>query len=373
MRRLLAALLLLGVLGGGWWWGARWVDAAINAPGPLPAAQAVIIPREGLVPLSQDLVSLGLIERPWLFRLAARLSRADGRLNAAEFEFPAHGSIADVLHVLRTARPVLHKITIPEGLTAQQITVLLQAAEPASGPVPPLAEGQFFPDTYEFQRGLSRAALVRLATARMDHLLAAEWDNRVAGLPISSPAQALILASMVERETARSLDRPHIAAVFENRLRLGMKLESDPTVVYDASNGLGRLDHPITRAELDAATPHNTYVIPGLPPTPIASPGLAAIHAVLHPAASSDLYFVANGDGQGGSDFAASLKGHEKNVKNGGPSGSKRGGILFVKKNPSPSPYFSTFAGTTGGPPGSRDAAIRSSIQPGYSPGRSLT
>jgi UPF0755 protein len=310
IARLVLILLVAAVLAGG----AAWLRRQMAAPGPLPAATDIVIPREGLAPLSRDLVGLHLIENPLAFRLAALVTRDEGRLHAAEYAFPAQATILDVLRILRANKPVMHKLTIPEGLTAQEITRLLDDADAASGPVPQLEEGEFFPDTYEFQRGTSRAALVQLARAEMSRVMDAEWQNRVAGLPVQTPQQALILASMVERETALSADRPHIAAVFENRLRLGMKLESDPTVVYGASNGLGKLDHPITKAELEQATPYNTYVIPALPPTPIASPGRAAIHAVLHPAASEDLYFVANGSG-GGSDFAPNLKTHQKNVE----------------------------------------------------------
>ncbi len=311
MRRLFTAGLLLTLLAGGM--GLTWLRRAANAPGPLPTPSDLVIPREGVAPLSRDLAALHLVKDPLVFRMAALLSHGDGNLHAAEFSFPAQASVAQVLQILRTAKPVLHKLTIPEGLTAQQIAILLTNANAASGPVPPLTEGELFPDTYKFERGVSRAALVRMAKAQMDKVLQEEWQDRVAGLPLATPEQALILASIVEHETALPDERPHVAAVFENRLRAGMKLESDPTVIYGASNGLGELDHPITRAELDAATPYNTYVITGLPPTPIASPGRAAIHAVLHPLASEDLYFVANGTG--GSSFAPTLSEHKQNVE----------------------------------------------------------
>ncbi len=284
----------------------------MKAPGPLPSAIAFVVPHQGLEALSQTLADAHIIADPSIFRWGAWLTRTNGALHAAEFAFPAGASVDDVLRTLRTAKPVQHRVTIPEGLTVIEITAILNHAEAASGPVPSFGEGEFFPDTYQFEHGMTRADLVAGARTRMTQILNEEWSNRDAGLPLTSPAQALTLASIVERETALPEERPHVAAVFLNRLRLGMKLESDPTVVYGASNGQGKLDRSISHADLALATPFNTYVIQGLPPGPIASPGRASIHAVLHPAPSEDLYFVANGSG--GHSFAATLAQHDKNV-----------------------------------------------------------
>jgi len=313
LRRLTGALFLLFLLtvitGAA---GLIWLRHQITQPGPLPAATAFVVPHQGLAPLSETLQDARIVNNALVFRLAALLTRADGPLHAAEFAFPPHATIDDVLVILRTARPVLHRVTIPEGLTARQITAIIDHADAAEGDTPPIAEGQVFPDTYEFERGTSRAALVAHASARMQDILDQEWQDRVAGLPLVSPAQALTLASIVERETALPAERPEVAAVFLNRLRIGMKLESDPTVVYGASAGMGRLDRPISRADLNQVTAYNTYIIPGLPPGPIASPGRAALHAVMHPADSEALYFVANGTG--GHSFAATLAEHQQNV-----------------------------------------------------------
>ena len=170
-------------------------------------------------------------------------------------------------------------------------------------------EGSFLPQTYDYEYGAGRAGIVARAQAAMAKALAAAWSDRAPGLPLSSPRDALILASIVERETAKPEERPHVAAVYLNRLRLGMKLQADPTVIYLASNGAGVLDHRLTRAELRRNDPFNTYRSLGLPPAPICSPSLDSLHAVLHPMASDDLFFVA--DGTGGHVFSRSYEAHD--------------------------------------------------------------
>jgi len=302
------AILVVAAAGAG----VLWLRHAMRLPGPLPTATDFVVPREGLDTLSRTLAAAHIVADPLVFRWGERLTRSEGPIHAAEFAFPAGASVDEVLRILRTAKPVLHRVTIPEGLTAIEIAGILADAEAASGPVPHLDEGEFFPDTYEFVRGVPRAGLVALARTRMQRILTEEWQDRDPGLPLTSPEQALTLASMVERETALPAERPLVASVFLNRLRLGMKLESDPTVIFGASNGVGKLDRPISRADLETPTPYNTYLIAGLPPGPIGSPGRAAIHAVLHPAPSEYLYFVANGSG--GHNFSATLAEHLVNV-----------------------------------------------------------
>jgi UPF0755 protein len=273
-----------------------------------------MLPRGGPARLAPALAAAGLLARPWTqpwaFALALRASGTHPR--AGEFAFPAHASLAEVLAILRDARPVQHRLTIPEGLTAAQIALLLDRAEALAGAdvLPP--EGGVLPQTYDYERGTTRAALLTRAEAAMRRALADAWAVRAPGLPLASPAQALTLASIVERETARPEERAHVAAVFANRLRLGMKLQSDATVAYAASGGLGRLDRPLSRADLASATPYNTYRLAGLPPAPIASPGLDSLRAATQPAASDDLYFVA--DGSGGHVFAHDLDSHNRNV-----------------------------------------------------------
>jgi UPF0755 protein len=214
--------------------------------------------------------------------------------------------------VLRTGRPVQHRITIPEGLTAAQVALLLDRTPTLAGETPVPPEGAVLPETYEFELGTSRDALAERASAAMARALAQAWEQREDGLPLTDPQDMLILASMVERETARPEERPLVAAVYLNRLRRGMKLQSDPTVAYAVSGGTGTLERSLTRADLDWPTPYNTYRVTGLPPGPIDSPGLASLRAVAHPAHTDDLYFVA--DGTGGHAFSRTLDEHNRNV-----------------------------------------------------------
>jgi UPF0755 protein len=280
--------------------------------GPLAEARDVVVPHGGLAEVARTLQAAGVVRSSLLFRAAALATVADGPLHAAELAFPPHASLRTVLTVLRTARPVEHRLTIPEGLTAAQIGALLAAAPALAGDVALPPEGAVLPQTYDYQYGTTRAAMLARAEAAMTRALDAAWDTRAPGLPLTSPQQALILASIVERETARPEERPHVAAVFLNRLRLGMKLQADPTVIYGASGGLGTLDRKLTRADLAREDAYNTYRIEGLPAAPICAPGIASLLAVTRPAASDDLYFVA--DGTGGHSFARTLEEHDRNV-----------------------------------------------------------
>jgi UPF0755 protein len=302
---LLSTAALSAAVAGGWLF---WTDG-VPGSGPLPEAAAVVVPHGGTRQLAEALQAAGVIDRPLLFQAAAWLTRGEGALHAAEFAFPAHASIRQVLAVLRTAHPVEHHFTIAEGLTGQQIAGLLGRTEAMTGEARTIEEGAVLPQTYDYEFGADRSGLVARAKAAMDKELAAAWANRTPGLPLSGARDALILASIVERETAKPEERPHVAAVYLNRLRQGMKLQADPTVVYFASGGSGVLDHPLTRAELGRDDPFNTYRSAGLPPAPICSPGADTLRAVLHPAASDDLFFVA--DGTGGHVFSRSYEAHD--------------------------------------------------------------
>ncbi len=218
----------------------------------------------------------------------------------------------EIVAILIAGKSIQHKLTIAEGLTSQMAYNLIaddRVLTGDAGPVPP--EGALLPETYLFTRGTTRAQLIARMEAAQKTLLARLWPTRAKDLPVTTPEQAIILASIVEKETALPAERRHIAAVFENRLHLGMKLQSDPTIIYGITRGypLGR---GIRESELNGATPYNTYVIAGLPPTPICNPGKDSIEAVLDPAQSKDLYFVA--DGTGGHVFAATMAEHRKNV-----------------------------------------------------------
>ncbi|MDQ2763994.1 MAG: endolytic transglycosylase MltG, partial [Pseudomonadota bacterium] len=288
-----ALLFVLGVLGAGAFLALRRFDA----PGPLPAASAIVVPRGGIDELSHALAAKTVIAHAIELRVAALITRGAGPLHAGELAFPAHASLRQVLAVLRFGKPVQHKLTIPDGLTAAQVALVVERGPALQGAPTLPPEGSVLPDTYLYDRDTERTALLARAEAAMTRALAVAWATRAPGLPITTPQQAVTLASIVEQETARPEERPHVAAVFINRLRLGMKLQSDPTVIYAVSGGLGALDRPLSHADLAVDSPYNTYRHAGLPPTPISMPSLAAIQAVLHPMLSDDLYFVADGTG----------------------------------------------------------------------------
>jgi UPF0755 protein len=308
MRLLVGFLLLLAVAAGGAFYGYR----RYEAPGPLPAATAVVVPRGGVDQVAASLQLAGVIAHGWEFQAALLATRAQGSIHAAELEFPAGASLRQVLAVLRAGKPVQHRLTIAEGLTAAQVAALLNRTDALDGATPAIGEGSLLPETYAYERGYARTSLVERAVRAMERALDQAWSTRGPDLPLASPRQALILASIVERETAKAEERPRVAAVYLNRLRRGMKLQSDPTVVYGVSGGLGTLDHGLTRAELDQDTPYNTYRISGLPPGPICMPGVSSLRAVMQPADSDELYFVA--DGTGGHVFARTEQEHLRNV-----------------------------------------------------------
>lgn len=282
-----------------------------DAPGPLSAPRNVIVAAGGSIGVARDLHAAGVIDDPRIFRLLAWWSREDGALRAAEFAFPARASLRQVLIILRTARPVEYRITIPEGLTAREIAALLNQAEAAEGLVEPLEEGAVLPETYAYVRGAQRATILARARAAMDAALAAAWAKRAPELNLASPRDALILASIVERETRLPAERARIAAVYLNRLKIGMRLQADPTVAY-AVAGRGALERKLTRADLERDDPYNTYRVAGLPPGPICSPGTASLWAATHPEQIDELFFVA--DGNGGHAFARTWEEHRRNV-----------------------------------------------------------
>jgi len=283
-----------------------------DAPGPLPGSDIVLVPHGGLDQVVDALVQEGVVRSAFALRAAAIATRGQGAVRAGELEFPAAASLRQVLAVLRTARPVQHRLTIPEGLTAVQVALLIDRAPALDGDPAMPEEGHLLPETYAYERGTPRATLVERGRAAMDRALERSWAARNPAVPLDAATDALILASIVERETAKPEERPRIAAVFLNRLRRGMKLQSDATVVYGVSGGLGMLDHGLTRAELERDEPYNTYRIAGLPPGPISMPGLASLRAVTQPAQTDDLYFVA--DGTGGHVFARTAEEHQRNV-----------------------------------------------------------
>ena len=289
--------------------------AAYFAPGPRAVSGAstdVIVPAGGGMPgVARALVRAGVIRSRLLFMIAAELTGAARGLQAGEYVFPDRASMASVMAAIRAGAVVRYYVTIPEGLTSAQAVAVVNRAGVLVGAAPVPPEGTLLPETYQVARGETRAHVVARMTAAREALLARLWASRAAGLPYRSPKEAVILASMVEKETAIASERPQVARVFLNRLAKGMRLESDPTVVYGLTGG-EPLGHGLRQSELAKVTPFNTYANAGLPPTPIANPGRAALEAALRPASGDALYFVA--DGSGGHAFSASLAEHLRHV-----------------------------------------------------------
>ncbi|MBS1061568.1 endolytic transglycosylase MltG [Gluconobacter wancherniae] len=289
-------------------------------PGPLPKSEIFVIPHGNAARVTNALQEDGILSQTWssgvFFRMAAYLTHRQGQIHAAELAFPAHVSMAHLLDILRHAQPVSHSLTVPEGLTAKRIAVIFQKAPVLHGDTPDLPEGSVFPQTISYVWGTTRASLVGRLQDLMKSHLQAVWDGRdqeaLDGL-INSPEELLTLASLIERETSVASERPQVARVFLNRLGLGMRLQTDPSVIYGLSNGLGTLDQPLTHDDLLVAGPYNTYLQSGLPPGPICSPGLSSLEAAAHPAAGKMLYFVATG--HGGHNFAETLGEQNQNVR----------------------------------------------------------
>lgn len=283
-------------------------------PGPLGEPRTVIVPRgAGVTDIARQLWRSGVIAEPYSFQFGTRVDDTATRLRSGEYAFPAGISPRDAAAMLAAGRTVVRRLTLAEGLTTSQMIGLIGAAEGLEGDLGDLpGEGEFLPETYFYSWGDARRQVVARGRRAMAELVAELWAKRAADLPLRSPAEAVTLASIVEKETSITEERPRVAAVFLNRLRSGMKLQADPTVIYGLTQGRGPLDRPISRADLEAGHRWNTYVITGLPPTPIANPGRASLEAVMKPAASDELYFVA--DGTGRHVFARTLAEHNRNV-----------------------------------------------------------
>ncbi|WP_092618800.1 endolytic transglycosylase MltG [Roseospirillum parvum] len=312
----MSLVLLLGIAAGG---AAYWAKQRFHAPGPHAEPVTVIIePGSSATDILTLLAAAGAladpaIDRP-LFRYGIRLTGQAGRLKAGEYTIPAHASLAGIANLLVSGKTVIRRLTVPEGLTSAEIIRLIEATDGLSGEigaVPP--EGSLLPETYHFTRGDSRAGMVARLQTAMDTALAELWPTRADDLPLDSPGEAVVLASIIEKETGLAGERRLVASVFVNRLDRGMRLQSDPTVIFGLAPETGDLGRPLTRADLDTETAYNTYLIAGLPPGPICNPGRPALEAALSPEASDYLYFVA--DGNGGHAFAPTLAEHNKNVR----------------------------------------------------------
>ncbi len=293
----------------------HWGTQQFTVAGPLQAPKDISIKRgSGTSAIAKTLYSEGVITNELIFQAGVLARRAQSKLKAGEYRFEPGASMAQVLSKLVRGQVVTYKITIPEGLTSQQIVGRLMAKEDLTGEIldiPP--EGSLLPQTYNFSRNEDRGKVLERMRSAQKEVVESLWAKRAPDLPVKTPGEALILASIVEKETGVAEERPRVASVFVNRLRKGMRLQSDPTIIYGLVGGQGKLGRPILRSEIDKKTPYNTYQINGLPPTPIANPGEAAIAAVLNPLTTDDLYFVA--DGTGGHSFSKTLEEHNKKVR----------------------------------------------------------
>jgi UPF0755 protein len=307
---MLVILAIAAVAGGGW----LYVEQSFEREGP--SSDEIVLafePGEGLGSIAEKLEGAGLIDSVTVFRAGVQLKGAQAELKAGEYLFPAHVSMNRIVDILREGKTLQHSITVPEGLTSQGVVNLLKANPILGGDIATIPEeGSLLPDTYLVTRHTRRQKLILRMQHAQQRLLNELWPKRAANLPIATSQEAIILASIVEKETGIEAERPRVAAVFVNRLRRSMRLQSDPTIIYGITKGSGPLRRGIRRSEIAAVTPYNTYQIEGLPPTPIANPGRAAIEAVLNPPDTEELFFVA--DGTGGHVFAETAAEHGRNV-----------------------------------------------------------
>lgn len=296
--------------------GVYFTKYQIAKEGPLTYSTVVDIRKGmGTRQIASKLQDEGVISHQIFFILSWMFVYDKPSLKAGEYAISKGASINKVLDQLIRGKSIFYKITVPEGFTSQMVVKRINTHPKLKGyvrEIPP--EGSLLPDTYTYSNNTDRNDIIRRMQAAQNKLMQKAWKNRAGGLPLKSPQEALILASIVEKETGQAGERDRVAGVFVNRLRKRMRLQSDPTIIYGLVGGQGTLGRPIYKSDIRSKTPYNTYHIRGLPPTPIANPGKAAILAVLNPARTKDLYFVA--DGTGGHVFAPTLKKHNENVRN---------------------------------------------------------
>jgi UPF0755 protein len=306
-------ILILLMIGAGvsYYYGKQILESA----GPLKEDRIVNIPaRAGKRDISDVLQKEGVINvNPWIFIGSVYALKASSDLKPGEYLFQKNASLRDVIGTIVEGKVVQHAITIPEGLTSEQIVARLSDNDIFAGSVREIPrEGTLLPETYKFPRGATREQVIQRMQQTQKRVLAEIWERRNPDIPIKSPEQLVTLASIVEKETGRADERSRVAAVFTNRLRQKIKLQSDPTIIYGMVGGKGTLGRPIKRSEITQPSPYNTYVIEGLPPGPISNPGRASLEATANPARTRDLFFVA--DGTGGHTFTETYDAHQKNV-----------------------------------------------------------
>ena len=306
-------LLLVGMIGAGaaYYYGRQ----KLEAPGPLQEDKVVNVPaRAGMADIADVLQREGVIDNNrWAFIGAVLAMKARSELKPGEYSFQKSASLRDVIGTIVEGKVVQHSVTIPEGLTSEQIVARLSDNDIFAGSVREvLREGTLLPETYKFPRGTTRDQVIQRMQQAQKRALAEIWERRSPDVPLKSPDQLVTLASIVEKETGKPDERSRVAAVFVNRLRQKIKLQSDPTIIYGLVGGKGTLGRPIKRSEITQPSPYNTYVVDGLPPGPISNPGRASLEATANPARTRDLYFVA--DGTGGHAFTETYDQHQKNV-----------------------------------------------------------
>jgi UPF0755 protein len=285
----------------------------LEVAGPLGQDKIVNIPRGGIRDTAELLVREGVIDQPYLFTASALIYKTREDLKSGEYQFTKNASLREVLEILIEGKVVQHALTLAEGLTSDQIVQRLLENEVLAGNIREIPrEGTMLPETYRFTRGTTRENMLKRMQEAQRRAVQEIWERRMSDLPIRSPDQLVVLASIVEKETGKPEERTRVAAVFVNRLKQRMKLQSDPTIIYGLVGGKGSLGRPIMRSEIDQPTPYNTYVIDGLPPGPIANPGRASLEAAANPARTRELFFVA--DGSGGHAFADNYEQHQRNV-----------------------------------------------------------
>jgi UPF0755 protein len=287
----------------------------IEAPGPLQEDKVVNIPaRAGMTDIADILQREGVIDNNrWAFIGSVFALKARSDLKPGEYSFQKNASLRDVIGTIVEGKVVQHSVTIPEGLTSEQIVGRLTENDIFAGPIREVPrEGTLLPETYKFPRGTTREQAIARMQQAQKRVLAEIWERRSADIPVKTPEQLVTLASIVEKETGKADERSRVAAVFVNRLRQKMKLQSDPTIIYGLVGGKGTLGRPIKRSEIQQPSPYNTYIVDGLPPGPIANPGRASLEATANPARTRDLFFVA--DGSGGHAFTETYDQHQKNV-----------------------------------------------------------
>lgn len=310
MLSMVIFVLIIGV--GIFWYG----KTEFEGRGPLDRTTDFMV-REGagLNQIAAGLERQGIISDQRIFSLGAKSVLGDDTLKAGEYEIKAGSSMREIVSLMQSGKSILHAFTVPEGQTVVQVFNRLREAPVLEGDLPDEMppEGALLPETYKFSRGTTRLEILEQMEKAQTRALEQIWARRAADLPLETPEELVILASIVEKETARADERPRVAGVFINRLNLGMRLQSDPTIIYGLFGGEGKpSDRPIYRSDIDKPTPYNTYVIDALPPTPIANPGREAMEAVANPSRTKDLFFVA--DGTGGHAFAETLDEHNSNV-----------------------------------------------------------